>query len=291
MKNIFEIFRVIENKTGLRIANSESLSGGCISDAYKLVTDSGENFFLKFNKEVPENFFIKEANGLEELKKSGSIKIPKVIMSEKNFIITEFIRQGKSHKNFFGEFGYQFAELHKTTSDSFGFYEDNFIGSTIQRNIPDENQKNDWVNFYFDKRLLFQLKLAEKKGYADGELRSCFIQLEKRINSILGGVIEKPSLLHGDLWGGNFMIDETGSACLIDPAVYYGNREADLAMTKLFGGFSSEFYTAYNENYPLTEDYLYRENIYKLYHVMNHLNLFGGSYYHQALGLLKSYLK
>lgn len=291
MKNIIEIFEIIENNTGLKITNSTSLSGGCISDAHKLVTDSGENLFLKYNDDVPENFFIKEAHGLEELNKSGSIKIPKVIISYKNFIVTEFIGKGNSNKKFFSDFGSQFAQMHKTNSESFGFYEDNFIGSNSQLNIPDETQKTDWINFYFDKRLLFQLKLAEKKGFADAELRSCFIQLEKRINSILGGVKEKPSLLHGDLWGGNFLIDETGSACLIDPAVYYGNREADLAMTKLFGGFSSEFYASYNENYPLTEDYLYRENIYKLYHVMNHLNLFGGDYYHQALGIIRSYLK
>ena len=101
---------------------------------------------------------------------------------------------------------------------------------------------------------------------------------------------EKPSLLHGDLWAGNYIVDENGRACLIDPAVYYGNREADLAMTKLFGGFTKEFYNSYNEFYPLKDGYDYRENIYKLYHVMNHLNLFGSSYYQQALSLIKFYL-
>lgn len=291
MKNLSEIFGVIEDKTGIGITGSKNLSGGCISDAYMLTTIEGKNLFLKFNDNMPDDFFVKEANGLLELSKPGSIIIPQVIMSERNFIVTGFIKQGNPHKNFFREFGFQFAELHKTTSDSFGFYEDNFIGSTVQLNIPDENQKKDWINFYFDKRLLFQLRLAEKNGYADSELRSSFIQLEKRMNSILGGADEKPSLLHGDLWSGNFMTNEEGKACLIDPAVYYGNREADLAMTKLFGGFTTDFYSSYNETYPLTEDYHYRENIYKLYHVLNHLNLFGGSYYYQAVNLIRGYLK
>jgi fructosamine-3-kinase len=114
-------------------------------------------------------------------------------------------------------------------------------------------------------------------------------QLEKKIEGIIGDSVESPSLLHGDLWGGNYIIDENGLACLIDPAVYYGHREADLAMTKLFGGFSNEFYNSYNECLPLIEGYEYRENIYKLYHVLNHLNLFGNSYYSQAISLIKYY--
>jgi len=114
--------------------------------------------------------------------------------------------------------------------------------------------------------------------------------LEKIISSVLEDCKSEPSLLHGDLWSGNFIIDETGNACLIDPAVYYGHREADLAMTKLFGGFDEKFYSAYNEEYPLDDGYEYREDIYKLYHVLNHLNLFGSGHYMQAVNLIKSYL-
>jgi len=141
-----------------------------------------------------------------------------------------------------------------------------------------------------NNRILFQLHLAEKKGYATEKLRKGFHLLENKIEIILGGSGEEPSLLHGDLWGGNFLSDENGSAVMIDPAVYYGHREADLAMTKLFGGFSSDFYNAYQAEFPLKEDAEYREDIYKLYHMMNHLNLFGRSYYSQAEHLLWKYL-
>lgn len=118
----------------------------------------------------------------------------------------------------------------------------------------------------------------------------CFLQIENKIESVFNGINILPSLLHGDLWSGNFIPDESGNACLIDPAVYYGHREADLAMTKLFGGFDAKFYNAYQEEYPLDNGYEYRENIYKLYHVLNHLNLFGSGYYQQAVNLLKYYL-
>jgi fructosamine-3-kinase len=180
--------------------------------------------------------------------------------------------------------------MHKFTSDYFGFYEDNYIGANPQSNIPAEKEKTNWVSFYFNKRILFQLQLAEKLGHSTAELRKSISKLEEKIEEIIGAANEKPSLLHGDLWGGNYMVDESGSAVLIDPAVYYGHREADLGMTKLFGGFSSEFYTAYDETFPLEDGYDYRENIYKLYHVLNHLNLFGGGYYSQAISLIKFYI-
>ena len=122
------------------------------------------------------------------------------------------------------------------------------------------------------------------------ELRNLVSKLEENIEGIISNNNEKPSLLHGDLWSGNYIDDENGSAVLIDPAVYYGNREADLGMTKLFGGFSSEFYKSYNEAYPLPDGFDYREKIYMLYHFLNHLNLFGGSYYSQAISLIKFYI-
>ena len=127
-------------------------------------------------------------------------------------------------------------------------------------------------------------------GNSTPELRKAISKLEERIEEIIGDSEEKPSLLHGDLWSGNFMVNENGETVLIDPAVYYGHREADLGMTKLFGGFSNEFYKSYNETYPLKDGYEYRENIYKLYHVLNHLNLFGGGYYSQAISLIKFYI-
>ena len=280
----------VEEKLGGKIKSMTSISGGCISDAYKLVTNENSTFFLKYNSGSSNDMFIKEANGLKELAKSNAIRIPDVLDVAKDYILLEFISSENKKKNFFEDFGRRFAEMHKYTSDQFGFFEDNYIGSNPQSNIPGTKEKTNWADFYFNKRILYQLQLAEKLGNSTSELRKRISKLEEKIDEIIGGSNEKPSLLHGDLWGGNYMVDENGDAVLIDPAVYYGHREADLGMTKLFGGFSSEFYNAYNETFPLDDGYEYRENIYKLYHVLNHLNLFGGGYYSQAISLIKYYV-
>ncbi len=280
----------IEDLLKDNIISDNSISGGCISDARMLKLSSGKHVFLKSDSEKTE-LFKKEANGLRELKRANAIRVPEVLLVDDNFILTEFIGQNRIEKNFFSNFGHKFAMMHKFTNETFGFYEDNFIGSNPQINSAKDTEAKNWVEFYFNKRLLYQYKLAEKNGYATSELREGISKLENKISDILKGSEEKPSVLHGDLWSGNFISDENGQACIIDPAVYYGHREADLAMTKLFGGFDQDFYKAYNETYPLPEGYSYRENIYKLYHVMNHLNLFGRGYYSQAISLIMSYTK
>ncbi|MGA8263243.1 MAG: fructosamine kinase family protein [Ignavibacteriaceae bacterium] len=290
MKINYELKKKIEERIGTEIISSNSVSGGCIGNACKLKTTSGKNYFLKFNDFSLNNMFIKEANGLSELSKANAIRVPDVILAEKSFILLEHIEIAHPGRNFFENFGRKFAGLHKYNSDSFGFFEDNYIGSTDQINIPAENGKGNWTEFYWNKRILFQYKLAEKNGYVTSELQDGIKKLESKIVEILSGSEEKPALLHGDLWSGNYMSDENGNACLIDPAVYYGHREADLAMTKLFGGFDNKFYSAYNEANPLKDGWRYRENIYKLYHVLNHLNLFGRGYYSHAVALIKSYL-
>jgi protein-ribulosamine 3-kinase len=290
MKSEEKIKQIFEEKLGSKIKYFASLSGGCISDAYKITTNDNSNFFLKYNSSISNDMFINEANGLKELVKANTIRIPEVLSFDKDYILLEFIPMGDKNKNFFEEFGRNFAAMHKYTSDNYGFYENNFIGSNPQINIPEQNEKSNWLEFYFNKRILSQLQLAEKLGNSTEELRKGISKLENKIFEIIDDSEEKPSLLHGDLWSGNYMVDESGSAVLIDPAVYYGHREADLGMTKLFGGFSSEFYSAYHEEFPLKDGYEYRENIYKLYHVLNHLNLFGGVYYHQAISLIKFYI-
>jgi protein-ribulosamine 3-kinase len=284
------IRKKVENFRGSGIKETRSLSGGCINNASQVTFE--DNFFclIKVNEHSPTDMFIKEAHGLQELKKAKAIRVPEVFLYDKDFILTEFINSTTKKINFFEEFGRMFAQLHRYTSDEHGFYEDNYIGSTPQMNIKDKDSVNDWVSFYFNKRLLYQFKLAEKNGYANRELRDAFSKIADKIESILKSPDEIPSLLHGDLWSGNYMVDEKGEACLIDPAVYYGHREADLAMTKLFGGFSASFYHSYNEEFPLEEGWEYRENIYMLYHVLNHMNLFGRGYYAQALQIMKGYL-
>lgn len=249
---------------------------------------SGKTYFLKSGSN--NLMFINEANGLRELTKPAVIRVPEVMLADEQFILMEYITQGLRKAGFFESFGRQFAKLHRFHAERFGFYEDNFIGASPQLNSAADEETYNWTSFYMNKRLLFQLHLAETNGYATEKLRRGFHLLESRIESILSRSGEQPSLLHGDLWGGNYLSDENGNPVLIDPAVYYGHREADLAMTKLFGGFTTEFYASYNEEFPLKEGAAFREDIYTLYHVMNHLNLFGMGYYSQAERLLWKYL-
>lgn len=288
MENSSDIYAIIENWANDRIRQKISIGGGCISFAEKLVLQSGRSYFLKSGSR--NGMFIKEADGLRELVKPGVIRIPEVMLVNDDFILLEFIGTGYKKAGFFESFGRQFAMLHRYHSERFGFYEDNFIGNSPQKNVSDDNEAHNWPLFYLNNRLLFQLHLAETKGYATEKLRKGFHLLEDKIETILSGSGEEPSLLHGDLWGGNYLSDEKGNAVLIDPAVYYGHREADLAMTELFGGFSAEFYNSYKEEFPLKEGAEYRQDIYKLYHVMNHLNLFGMGYCSQAECLLWKYL-
>ncbi|TAJ06675.1 fructosamine kinase [Marinilabiliaceae bacterium JC017] len=271
------------------IVSEQTVGGGCIANSRIITTEKGKKYFLKSG--FSNNMFIKEANGLNELAKAKATKIPKVIHTTEEFLLLEHVPTSHKTDDCFRLFGHQLAQLHKYRSQFYGFHEDNFIGTNIQPNIPNKKEKNDWPTFYFNKRLLFQFKLAETNNYTDPAFRKLFIKLENKTNEILSSAKEPPSLLHGDLWNGNLMADMDGQPVLIDPAVYYGNREADLAMTRLFGGFSPEFYSSYQQTYPLLAGWEYRLNIYLLYHVLNHLNLFGKSYYLQALSLIKSYIK
>ena len=152
----------IEEKLGSKIKSFTSLSGGCISDAYKITTNDKSVFFLKYNPSTSNDMFVKEANGLTELAKSDAIRVPEVLGFDDDYILLEYISTGNKKKNFFEEFGRNFAEMHKFTSESFGFFEDNYIGSNPQKNIPAEKEKSNWVEYYFNKRILFQFKLGMK---------------------------------------------------------------------------------------------------------------------------------
>jgi protein-ribulosamine 3-kinase len=279
-------FEKIGLHIGERIISDSSIGGGCIGDSRVVKTDAGNKYFLKSYGTSSGSIIKNEANGLEELAKSNTIHIPQVIYSDDQFLLLEYIEQSSRVSIFSELFGQRFAKMHKYTSEEFGFYENNFIGATPQINIP---KSEKWSTFYWENRLLYQFKLAERNNYSSTELHNLFSILENRIESIIEGSEEEPTILHGDLWGGNYIVDEKGEPCLIDPAVYYGHREADLAMTMLFGGFDSKFYNAYDEAYPLKPGWRNRIDIYKLYHVMNHLNLFGASYYSQVISILKKY--
>lgn len=279
----------IENHLEDPIISSSSVGGGCIADSKIITTQSGKKYFLKTYAGSP-GMFLNEANGLKELTKSESIRIPEVILADEDFLLLENITVGNKNPDFFSHFGTGFAKMHRYTASQFGFKENNYIGATPQYNLATNNEKNSWPTFYYNKRILAQLQFAEQNGYATKELIQLVSKLEGRIDDLLSDSQESPTLLHGDLWGGNYMCDSHGNPVLIDPAVYYGHREADLAMTKMFGGFTSEFYESYQNEYPLPEGWEYREGLYLLYHYMNHLNLFGNSYYGECVRLLRRYV-
>lgn len=283
-----EILQRVEAWAEERVVDVRPLGGGCIANAQQFRLASGRSFLLKSGVDHPE-MFRAEANGLRELARANALRVPEVHLQEAEFLLLEFIEPGKPGSDFFERFGRAFAELHRFQAAEFGFYEDNFIGATPQQNRPTPHTATYWPAFYYEHRLLFQFRLAERNGLLSEALRRDFRSLESNIEPILAGSEEPPCLLHGDLWSGNFLVDETGAACLIDPAVYYGHREADLAMTRLFGGFDAAFYRAYVEAYPLPPGFEYREDLYKLYHVLNHLNLFGRSYLSQAENLARRY--
>lgn len=269
-----EVFKhLLERKIGDTIA-------GKITGSGKIRTHSGKEYYLKTGS--PSRTYRCEANGLRELAKAASIDVANVVSVGEDYILTDFINLGKPMQGFYREFGRRFARLHRHHGRKYGFVEDNFIGINPQQNIPSGNEANNWSAFFFNKRLLYQYKLAERNGFVSNDLRSGFLYLEKIIEELLKYSIEPPTLLHGDLWSGNYIRNDQGGATLIDPAVYYGHREADLAMTKVFGGFPPEFYKGYMDEYPLPENWEEREGVYKLYHILNHLNIFGRSYLAEA---------
>ena len=278
----------IESILTEKITGSQPVGGGCIAYTRLIRTESGKEYFLKTGNYG--DVFVKEAHGLKELARPEAIRIPEVIAATEDFILMEYIRPGVKHPDFFESFGRRLARQHRFCSGQFGFYEDNYIGKTLQPNVPEGNEATEWPVFYLQKRLLFQFRLAEKNGYITSGVRRSFSKLESKIAAILKGSEEEPCLLHGDLWNGNFICDEQGNAVMIDPAVYYGHREADLAMTRLFGGFPPVFYHAYQQEYPLKNGWEYRDNIYRLYHVLNHLNMFGTGYLSETKYLISGYL-
>ena len=270
------------------ITDSVSIGGGCINDCYKIKTSSG-NFFLKYNdaKRYPE-MFEAEAKGLHILKKANEIYIPEVISygeesaSGGSFLILEYIESGKKN-NFFENFGKRLARQHKYSSEKFGLDHNNYIGS-----LPQSNKFHDnWNEFFILERLEKQIQLARNFNRIDHSTMKQFNNLFKHIEEIFPN--ENPALLHGDLWSGNYLTTPDGAPCVIDPAVYYGHREMDIGMTKLFGGFSPEFYDSYNEHYPLEKGWQQRIDVANLYPLMVHVNLFGGSYLMQVQSVLKRF--
>jgi len=261
-----------------------SASGGSIAQSFIVTLEDDSKCFVKTMLDKNSQVLKSEALGLNELSKTKAIQVPTPLACDKHVLILPFVESGRPNKAFWYRFGQQLAELHRYPAGEYGFSEDNFIGATPQQNTP----HSLWSEFFWQQRLCFQFRLLESKGMVSPELQQGFATLESRIGDLVGEP-EGPSLLHGDLWNGNYLCSSKGDPVLIDPAIYYGDRETDLAMSRLFGGFAPEFYQAYEEAYPLRNGAEDRVDLYNLYHILNHINLFGLSYYEQALNLLKKY--
>jgi protein-ribulosamine 3-kinase len=258
------------------------LSGGCINHVHRLQTGFGD-FCIKYNlhDRFPEMFTC-EANGLALLKSAGEIRVPEVLTTGSAgsyaYILLEYIDPGRKVPLFMQDFGRSLARLHRHTADCFGHISDNYMGSLPQSN----RDHSDWVSFFIEERLRKQVSMAGEYFSASG--LASFERLYGRLEGLIPA--EPPALVHGDLWGGNYMVAGDGKACLIDPAVYYGHREVDIAMTTLFGGFDADFYAAYQEEYPLETGWKKRLDIFKLYPLLIHLNLFGSGYLGSILDII-----
>lgn len=267
--------------------NNRAIAGGCIHNAQALETSHG-TYFVKTNRPESLPVFQAEARGLKAIKETGTIRCPDVLFADvldgRAILVLEFITLRSAQPGGMAKLGRQLAAMHRPVRQpNFGWAWDNHIGSTPQRNTREE----DWITFYKHHRLEFQMDLCERKGLRL-ESRN---QLLEKLEAFFTGYSPSPSLLHGDLWGGNKAFDAQGEPVVYDPACYYGDREADLAFTEMFGGFSEEFYDAYQAAFPLDTGYLYRKRLYNLYHELNHYHLFGGGYGNQARETVRYLLK
>jgi len=284
-----EVRTILSQKTGdnKEITGARPLSGGSINDAFQLETSSG-SYFLKYNlASAYPGMFDQEARGLELLHKADEIRVPEVIAygtaENYSFLVLEFLDSATKKKDFWSSFGRKLAALHRHSTEFFGLDHDNYIGSLRQYN----NKHRRWVDFFVEERLLVQMEMAGKSGLLSQGLRQSFERLFVRLEEIFPE--EPPSLIHGDLWSGNYMVDEQGRACIIDPAVYYGFREMDIGMSRLFGVFGSEFYEAYNESWPMAPGWHERIEICNLYPLMVHVNLFGAGYVGSVESILRKF--
>ena len=275
-----------------RILRRDPVSGGDINRAYMLSLSDGNKLFMKENDAEKLDFFTREVEGLQAIRMTGAISVPEVYgygtESERAFLLMEYIVPGRRTPDFYEEFGRRLAEMHKadcsayTGNRKFGFIADNYIGAGYQENTPEDS----WINFFRDHRLLPQVRRAER-WFAQTE-RKAMDRLLERLDDLLTEP-EQPALLHGDLWSGNYITGTDGKAWLIDPAVYVGHPEADIAMTELFGGFPVTFYEGYYAEMGKDPGYADRRELYNLYHLLNHLNLFGDSYLGAVLRVVQIY--
>jgi len=281
---------VVRNLIGIdfRVSNIMPVAGGDINKSFQ-IQGNQQSFFLKINDaERFPNLFMLEQAGLKLLKKVGGAVIPDLLAAgrfkQDVFLLMSWIDQGENTAAAQANLGRTLAFIHKNTQDFYGLEYDNYLGSLPQSNVA----HNVWTDFFIEERLKKQLERSAANGITSVTLLNKFEALFLKIPDLFP--VEVPALLHGDLWNGNYILDNKGTPFLIDPAVYYGHREMDLALTKLFGGFEQAFYDAYQEVFPLEKDWQNRTDLCNLYSLLFHANVFGGSYIKQVEGILNRYV-
>ena len=286
------ISQQVHATTGISLApeTARSVGGGCINAAYLLqgsLAGDTQPFFVKTNTAAGLAMFEAEAEGLQALADSHSLQVPMPmaygLAGREAYLMMEYLPLKSTGDE--AQLGIGLATMHQTLAEQFGWQRDNTIGSTPQHNP----WTADWISFWAEHRLGFQLEQAGRNG-ADRAVLRRGETLRHALPAFFTAYQPVPSLLHGDLWSGNYAFDAQGQPVIFDPAVYFGDRETDLAMTELFGGFSSTFYAAYQSAWPLDTGYATRKTLYNLYHILNHFNLFGGGYLSQANGMIERLL-
>lgn len=272
-----------------RIIRESRLGGGCISPAARIETDGGATFFFKWlgASDGPADFFTSQAEGLRALERAGAVRVPRVIAAARRWLLLEWLEPGPAGSATWRALGEGLADVHRAQVSAFGGPADNYIGSLPQANT----RSSVWPAFWAEQRIGPQWALARNRGFFTAPDERSFRTLLNALDEILAaGDADGPSLVHGDLWGGNVHVLADGQAALIDPAAYYGHREVDLAMAELFGGFERGFFDAYRSAWPLQPGYQGdRRPVYQLYYLLVHVNLFGGSYVDGVRRVLRRY--
>lgn len=289
------LHRIIESVYGqpATIRSARFVGGGSINQTQVLTLSNGEKVFLKRNSHPPPNFFPAEARGLDLLKEvEDGPRIPKPLGMEPGrnprYLLLEYVEDSAPSNDFPIRFAEALARMHRVTQEFHGLDHDNYIGSTAQKNTPEK----DGLVFFRERRLRVQREMAGKAGKLPSEAGKRLDALLNKLEALLDVDQEKPALLHGDLWSGNyFQASGDQQPCIFDPAVYFGLRESDLAMTELFGRLPESFYQAYDRTFPLNPGYQDRKDIYNLYHTLNHLNLFGSSYLPSIESIVNRYTR
>lgn len=289
MKRWQFIVEHIEKVSGQKFSVNQqrALGGGSINAAWLLTADDATRYFVKTNVSGRIDMFAAEARGLSALASGRTLRVPEPLCfgedPSQSYIVMEYLEMdGRADQSDLGE---QLAAMHQITAQQYGWDIDNTIGATHQPNAWSEN----WLHFWSEQRLGYQLQLAAENGHG-GELQSLGERLLVEMPKLFSGRVISASMLHGDLWGGNVAGLKDGTPVIFDPAFYYGDREADLAMTYLFGGFSSDFYASYRNVLPLDDGFEVRKIFYNIYHIINHLNMFGGGYHSQAIHMMEQVL-